>query len=67
MRELVRQRAHFACEFCGVTETDVGGELTIDHFQPTDEVILIRERNSAKHLGADHAAQRAQSVFALRE
>jgi hypothetical protein len=31
---VVRQRAHFACEFCGVTETDTGGELTIDHFQP---------------------------------
>ena len=35
IREFVRQRAHFACEFCGVTETDAGGELTIDHFQPT--------------------------------
>jgi len=35
IREQVRQRANFACEFCGVTETDVGGELTLDHFQPT--------------------------------
>ena len=34
MREEVRQRANLACEFCGVTETDTGGELTIDHFQP---------------------------------
>lgn len=34
VREQVRQRAHFACEFCGVTETDAGGELTIDHFRP---------------------------------
>ena len=34
LRELVRQRADFACEFCGVTEDDVGGELTIDHFRP---------------------------------
>lgn len=34
IREQVRQRANFACEFCGVTETDTGGELTIDHFQP---------------------------------
>ena len=33
VRWVVRQRAHFACEFCGVTETDTGGELTIDHFQ----------------------------------
>jgi hypothetical protein len=30
----VRRRAGFACEFCGVTETDSGGELTIDHFRP---------------------------------
>jgi hypothetical protein len=35
IRDQVRQRAHFACEFCGVTETDAGGELTVDHFQPT--------------------------------
>lgn len=34
LRTTVRQRAGFACEYCGVTETDTGGELTIDHFQP---------------------------------
>lgn len=34
LREQVRQRAHFACEYCGVTETDSGGELTVDHFRP---------------------------------
>lgn len=33
-RELVRRRAGFACEFCGVHEVEAGGELTIDHFQP---------------------------------
>lgn len=33
-REQVRQRANFACEFCGISETDAGGELVIDHFQP---------------------------------
>jgi hypothetical protein len=32
VRLQVRQRANFVCEFCGVTETDTGGELTIDHF-----------------------------------
>jgi hypothetical protein len=31
----VRQRANFACEFCGVRESDVAGELTIDHFRPS--------------------------------
>lgn len=35
IRELVRQRAGFACEFCGITETDAGGELTIDHYHPS--------------------------------
>lgn len=30
----VRKRAGFACEYCGVTEADVGGILTRDHFQP---------------------------------
>lgn len=34
IRGLVRQRANFSCEFCGVSETDAGGELTVDHFQP---------------------------------
>ncbi len=30
----VRQRANFVCEFCGVSETDTAGELTVDHFHP---------------------------------
>ena len=34
IREQIRRRTNFACEFCGVSETDVGGQLTIDHFQP---------------------------------
>lgn len=34
LRLVVCRRANFACEFCGVTETDTGSELTIDHFQP---------------------------------
>lgn len=34
IRDQVRRRANFACEFCGVSEIDVGGQLTIDHFQP---------------------------------
>ena len=34
LREQVRQRAECACEFCGISETDMGGLLTIDHFQP---------------------------------
>jgi len=34
LRLLVRQRANFCCEYCGVSERDTGGELTIDHIQP---------------------------------
>jgi len=34
MREQVRQQARFACEYCGVTETDTAGLLTVDHFRP---------------------------------
>jgi CRISPR/Cas system Type II protein with McrA/HNH and RuvC-like nuclease domain len=34
LREKVRQRADFACEFCGISETDAGGRLTVDHFRP---------------------------------
>ncbi len=30
----VRQRYGYRCGYCGVSETDVGGELTVDHFQP---------------------------------
>jgi len=34
IRDQVRARAQFACEYCGVQETDAGGLLTIDHFHP---------------------------------
>ena len=34
LREQVRRRADCACEFCGISEIDVGGLLTIDHFHP---------------------------------
>lgn len=33
-RRIVRERAGFACEYCGVAETEVGSELTIDHYRP---------------------------------
>lgn len=34
VRNKIRKRADFACEYCGISETDNGGELTVDHFQP---------------------------------
>ena len=30
----VRERYAFCCGYCGVSEADVGGELTVDHFCP---------------------------------
>jgi hypothetical protein len=35
--DFVRRRANYACEFCGVTEVDVGGQLTVDHFRPRNQ------------------------------
>jgi HNH endonuclease len=35
-RRTVRTIYAFACGYCGVTETEVGALLTIDHFQPSD-------------------------------
>lgn len=37
IRNRVRARADFACEYCGVSEHDAGGELTVDHYQPQAE------------------------------
>ena len=30
-REALRRRFHFRCGYCGVSETDGGAELTVDH------------------------------------
>jgi hypothetical protein len=35
--ELVRVRAGLACEYCGVTEADSGGQLTVDHHRPQSQ------------------------------
>jgi len=64
----VRARARAACEYCGITETDLGGGLTIDHYQPqscggSDEldnlVYCCHTCNGFKadtwHAKADHA------------
>jgi len=37
VRRKVRVRANYACEYCGVSEENVGGELTIDHFKPQSQ------------------------------
>jgi hypothetical protein len=32
--QTVREVYAFCCGYCGVSEVDVGGELTVDHFRP---------------------------------
>lgn len=32
--QLIRVRDDYRCAYCGVSETDTGSELTIDHIQP---------------------------------
>jgi hypothetical protein len=34
VRDEIRKRAKSACEYCGITENDIGGQLTVDHFHP---------------------------------
>lgn len=34
LREKARVRAEYSCEYCGVSETDSGGLLTLDHVTP---------------------------------
>lgn len=36
LRRTVRILYGFACAYCGVTEEEVGSQLTIDHYQPKD-------------------------------
>ncbi|GAB4459477.1 MAG: hypothetical protein OHK0029_22140 [Armatimonadaceae bacterium] len=37
IRELIRNRYNERCAYCGIQETDAGGRLTIDHFQPVSQ------------------------------
>lgn len=34
LRQSVRIRYEFQCGYCGVSETNIGAEMTVDHFQP---------------------------------
>ena len=34
LRNTVRERANYACEYCGATEEGSGGILSIDHYIP---------------------------------
>jgi hypothetical protein len=46
LRQYVRKRADFACEYCGVSEIDSGGELTIDHYCPQRHAALLDEQRA---------------------
>lgn len=35
--EQVRQRYSFRCGYCGVSEADSGGRLTVDHYHPVSQ------------------------------
>lgn len=37
VRDALRARYNYCCGYCGVEETDVGAELTVDHFQPRSQ------------------------------
>jgi hypothetical protein len=50
-RDALRALYQFRCGYCGTTEVDAGGELTVDHFQP-------RSRN-----GADISANRVYACI----
>ena len=44
-RESLRRRFRFRCGYCGVRESDVRAELTVDHFQPRSQGGLDEAEN----------------------
>ena len=44
-RERLRCQFQFRCGYCGVSERDVGAELTVDHFQPRSKGGLHEPQN----------------------
>ncbi|MDA1141740.1 MAG: HNH endonuclease [Planctomycetota bacterium] len=36
-RRALRERFDFKCGYCGVGETDIGAEMTVDHFRPSSK------------------------------
>ena len=55
MRQLVRIRDDFRCVYCGVRETQIGAELTLDHLRPR------------VHGGADNAENLVYCCHACNE
>ncbi len=43
--QTVRERYAFCCGYCGVSEADVGGELTVDHFRPVSAGVDHSDEN----------------------
>ena len=72
--QVVRIRYVFRCGYCGISETDAGGALTIDHFQPvsqggddSDDNLVYACFRCNLHKGAfvPSEAQRAQGLRLL--
>lgn len=59
-RQALRERYGFRCGYCGVHESEVGAELTVDHFQPrsqggTDEPVnLVYCCHACNEFKGDH-------------
>jgi len=43
----IRQRARFACEYCGVTETDTGGVLYAGSLRAEVSVVTLHQPQAA--------------------
>lgn len=70
--QIVRERYSNCCGYCGVSETDAGGELTVDHFRPLsaggddsdDNLVYACIRcNQYKGILLPELTGRSQSVF----
>ncbi|MDQ3132768.1 MAG: hypothetical protein M3Q99_18620 [Acidobacteriota bacterium] len=44
VRRKIRERAGFRCEYCGVSETDSGGELTVTIFNRNQKTAAMKKR-----------------------
>lgn len=45
LHAVVRQNYRFCCGYCGVSESQAGGDLTVDHYRPTSRVGGDEEAN----------------------
>jgi hypothetical protein len=65
IREQVRQRAYFACEFCGITEIDAGGMLIKRLRLNRSQLITARQRRQQQSQ-VERLLQRYQELTTLQ-